>query len=301
MSQFEGKIAVTGASGQLGRRVVELLADKVEPSRLLAITRSPEKLAELADRGVQVAFGDFAKPAELTRALEGVDRLLIISTDDIHGNRAALHANALGAAMDAKVSHVVYTSAPAPGSSSLEFVREHAVTEDLIRKSGLPFTFLRNCFYTDMLLGTAPKWAATGEIRGVAAEGKVNRVTREDCARSAAAVMAAPGNAHHNMVYDISGPAAMTGNELAEVLARVAGRPVRYVQISSDQLREYLVDAGFPEPMAGLFVEIDQSFANGEHNITSTAVRDLTGVEPTSVADMLAAHSALFPAANAVA
>jgi len=297
MNQFEGRIGITGASGQLGRRVVELLAAHVEPSRVLALTRSPEKLADLAARGVEVAFGDFAKPEELAQTLAGVDRLLIISTDDINGNRAALHANALKAAAEAGVSDIAYTSATAPHASSLGFIREHGVTEDLIRESGIPYTFLRNSFYADMLLDTAPQWGSTGEIHGVAAEGNINRVTREDCARAAVAVLTTEG--HRNAIYDITGPGAMNGYELAEAVSAAAGSPVRYVSISADTMRQYLIGAGFPDPIAGLFVEIDQAIAAGEFDISSTAVRDLTGQEPTSVPDLLAQHTALFTSSTA--
>ena len=294
MNQFEGKIGVTGASGQLGGRIVELLAEQVQPSQILAITRSPEKVAHLSDAGVQVVRGDFAEPEQLTGALRGVDRLLIISTDDLSGNRAALHANALGAAKEAGVGHIFYTSAPNPHVSSLGFIREHGVTEDLIRESGLTYTFLRNNFYMEMLLGLAPKWAATGEIHGVAAEGKINRVTREDCARAAAAVLAAPGSEHHNKVYDITGPESLNGHELANALAGLVDRPVRYVTMTSDSMRAYLAGAGFPEPMADLFVEIDKAIAAGELDVSSTAVGDLTGQDPASVEAFLNAHRSVL-------
>lgn len=290
MNRFEGKIGVTGASGQLGGSVVELLAEQVKPSQILALSRSPEKLSHLKERGVGVAQGDFTQPEQLADALKGVDRLLIISTDDISGNRAALHANAVAAAKEAGVAHIVYTSAPNPHISSLAFIREHGVTEDLIRESGVAYTFLRNNFYMEMLLGTAPKWAATGEIHGVAAKGSINRVTREDCARAAAAVLAAAGTEHHNKVYDITGPGSRNGDELADAIAEVAGRPVRYVSITPDAMQEYLREAGFPEPLAALFVAIDQAIAAGELDVSSSAVRELTGQDPTSVTEFLNAH-----------
>lgn len=290
MNRFEGQIGITGASGQLGRRVTELLAGQVKPEQVLALTRSPEKLADVADRGVRVAFGDFAKPDELAAALKGIDRLLIISTDDIHGNRTTMHANALGAAMEAGVSHIVYTSAPNPHISSLAFVREHGMTEDLIRKSGLPYTFLRNNFYTDMLLGTAAGWTERDEIRGMAAEGKINRVTRADCARAAAAVLASPGSEHHNRTYDITGPASLDGRDLAGIVSGIVGRPVRYVSITPQEMRKNLTGAGFPEPAADLFIDIERAIAAGELDVSSDAVRELTGRAPESVADLLAPH-----------
>lgn len=289
MDSDNGRIAVTGASGQLGRRVVELLAERVDPVRILALTRSPEKLAELAGKGVRVEFADFDRPEELRRSLLGVDRLLMISTDDVDGGRVSAHAAAVRAATEAGVGHVTYTSAPNPATSPLGFIREHAETEGLIRRSGLSYAFLRNSLYGDMLLPGAGYAISSGELRSAAGEGRIARVAREDCARAAAAVLATPG--HDRVTYDVTGPASVSGHDIAGALARVSGRPVRYVPVTADEMRRDLTGAGLPPQLADMLVEIDLAIGNGAFDVVGSAVRDLTGEEPASVSDLFARHS----------
>jgi NAD(P)H dehydrogenase (quinone) len=290
MSEQSGTIAISGASGQLGRRIVELLLERVEPGHILALTRSPDKLADLAGQGVRVAFGDFAQPDELAETLVGVDRLLLISTDVTGDIRVQMHKNAVNAAARAGVGHITYTSAVNPHTSPLAFIREHAATEDAIQASGLPYTFLRNSFYAEVLLRNGPQAIATGELRAAAADGAVGWVVREDCARSAAVVLSTPG--HEGAVYDITGPAALTYHDVARELAAVSGRPVRYVPLTADEARQGLLAAGLPAPLAEFLVSIDQAVAQGALNVVGSAVHDLTGVAPASVADVFARYRA---------
>lgn len=201
-----------------------------------------------------------------------------------------LHKNALAAAARAGVGHITYTSAVNPHTSPLAFIRDHAATEDAIQASGLPYTFLRNNFYTEVLLGNGPQAIATGELRAAASDGAVAWVAREDCARTAAAVLTTPG--HDRVTYNVTGPAAVTYHDIARELSAVSGRPVRYVPLSADEARQGLLGAGMPAPVVETLVSIDQAIAQGALNVVGSAVRDLTGVAPASVAEVFARYRA---------
>ena len=224
-----GPLLVTGASGHLGRRVVELLLDspRAKGRKLIAATRSPEKLAELAARGVEVVAGDFDRPSTLQAAFVGVERALIISTDalDRPGRRLEQHRAAVSAARAAGVQHVVYTSLTNPGpESAITLAPDHWGTESAIRESGMSYTVLRNNMYTDYLLMSLPHAASVGKLVNSYANGKVSYVTREDCAQAAAAALSQPFEG--NAVLDITGPTAITQAELAAIVSEATGKPV---------------------------------------------------------------------------
>jgi NAD(P)H dehydrogenase (quinone) len=297
VNKLSGTIAITGASGQLGRRIVELLLERVEPGRVLALTRTPDKLADLAAKGVRVAVGDFAQPEALAETLTGVDRLLLISTDVVGDIRVQLHKNAVDAAARAAVRHITYTSAINPHTSPLAFLREHGATEDAIQASGLPYAFLRNNFYTEVLLRNGPQAIATGELRAAAGDGAVGWVAREDCARTAVAVLTTPG--HDHMIYEVTGPAALTYHDIARELSTVSGRPVRYIPLAVEEAHQGLLAAGLPAPVVEVVVSIDQAVAQGALNVVSSAVRDLTGEAPASVAAVFTRYRAALLASVA--
>jgi NAD(P)H dehydrogenase (quinone) len=290
MDEQSGIIAITGASGQLGRRVVELLLERVESGRVLALTRSPDKLADLAAKGVRVAMGDFAQPDALAETLAGVDRLLLISTDQVGDLRVQLQTSVVAAAARAGVRHITYTSAINPHTAPVAFLREHGATERAIEASGLPYTFLRNNFYAEVLLGSGPQAIATGELRAAAGNGAVGYVAREDCARIAATVLTMPG--HDRVSYNVTGPAAVTYHDVARELSAVSGRMVRYIPITAEQARQSLLSAGLPAPLAETLVSIEQAIEQGALNVVSSAVRDLTGTAPASIAEVFARYRA---------
>ena len=213
--------------------------------------------------------------------------------------RVQLHKNAVDAAARAGVRHVTYTSAVDPHSSPLAFIREHAETEDAIQASGLPYAFLRNNFYAEVLLRSGPQAIATGELRAAAGDGAVAWVAREDCARTAAAVLATPG--HDRVVYDVTGLAAVTYHDIARELAAVSGRPVCYVPLTADEARQGLLAAGLPAPLAEFLVGIDQAVAQGALSVVGSAVRDLTGQPPARIGDFFAQYrSALLAPVSSV-
>jgi NAD(P)H dehydrogenase (quinone) len=283
-------LLVTGASGHLGQRVIELLLE-ANAGHVIAATRTPEKLAHLTARDVEVRKADFDDPSTLTAAFAGVDRLLLISTDVVDGTdrRQVQHRNAVNAAAQAGVKHVIYTSLtrPEPGSP-IGIAPDHYATEQALAASSLDWTVLRNNLYTDYLLQSLPRAVATGQLVVVAGEGKTGYVTREDCARAAAAALAAHDSGR--VTLDITGPAALTQAELAQITSAVAGRPVAYVPVAAEAIVAGMVAAGLPQPVAEVYVTFGVGAADGTLDLASSAVADLTGKAPPSVHDYLAAH-----------
>jgi len=282
-------LIVTGAGGHLGRQVVEnLLAAQAGP--IVATTRNPGKLADLAARGVTVRPADFNDPASLAQAFAGGGRLLLISTDDLAqpGKRLAQHRAAVAAAEAAGVTHVVYTSVtaahPTPQSSLSD---DHFWTEQALAASGMDWTFLRNNLYADLLLHALPHAVATGKLFTATGTGGRSYVTREDCARAAAAAL---HSAQGRRIYDITGPSAVTLDEVAALAAEIAGKPVAHVALTPDALRPGLAAAGLPPFMVDVLVDFDVETAQGYSAVVTPAVEELTGRAPASVADFLKAN-----------
>lgn len=295
----ERTLFVTGASGQLGRRVVELLLEK-GAGKIVAGTRKPEKLADLAARGVTVREADFEKPVELQAALAGVDRVLIISSDAIDrpGRRLAQHKAAVAAAAGAGVKHAVYTSMPNPETSPVVFAPDHLGTEGALKASGMSWTILRNCWYTDVLIPTLAPAVASGTLTGATGPGGAPYVSREDCAQAAAGALASDDTS--NKTWNITGPAVVTWAELAALGSELTGRPVKYVPVSPEERTAQLIAAGTPEPIAKLIVSVQRAIADGKMGAATTAVKELSGRDPVSVREFLSARQgALMPAEQA--
>jgi NAD(P)H dehydrogenase (quinone) len=288
----DGKLLVTGASGHLGRRVLAHLLDTVgvAPSRVVAVTRTPAKLADVAARGVDVRAGDFDDPASLAKAFEGVERLLLISTDtlDRPGARLAQHRAAVAAAKAAGVTHILYTSIPKADDIPVPFAPDHAGTEQAIKASGLGWTILRNALYFDNLAFTLPAALASGKWYSSAADGRIANVSREDCARAAAAALASPSTA--NAVYDITGPAALAISEIVATVSEVLGKPIELVQVTDEQLTQGLVAAGVPEPFARILVSFDTTTRSGLFATVTDAVETLAGRKPETLRHFLVAN-----------
>jgi NAD(P)H dehydrogenase (quinone) len=282
-------VGVTGASGQLGRRVVELVAERIGAEQVVAITRSTENLGDLAAHGVAVRQGDFADQEGLVTALAGVDRLLIISVDDTRqGVRPRLHGNAVDAAKQAGVKHLVYTSAIKPQYSPILFLRDHAATEQLIVDSGLAYTILRNSFYLEVVVQSAATAVASGTSYSAAQEGAVAYVSREDCARVAAAVLTSSG--HEGAIYDVTGSQAWTPEEIAREVGTVAGRTIAYVPLSDEAMQQGMVANGLPPNVAEFVVGIDRGVRLGALDVVSRTVERLAGSAPETLPAFLARH-----------
>jgi NAD(P)H dehydrogenase (quinone) len=282
----ERTLLVTGASGHLGRRVVEILLDAEE--RVVAATRTLEKLSSLAARGAEVRRADFDSPASLERAFTAVDRLLLISTDAL-GRRLPQHLAVIDAAVRAGVEHVVYTSFSNPEKWKASFAREHMETEGALRSSGLSWTVLRNNLYTDHLVPKLSSAIASGELAAAAGGGGAGYVTRDDCAGAAAAALASAE--FDGRTIDVTGPAVVTHVELAEIAGDVSRTRVTYVRRSPEEIRKGLIANGMSRDHADVLVSIDEAVASGWFQAATNAVQELTGHPPTSVAEFLAEHS----------
>lgn len=286
----DGPFIVTGASGQLGRQVIDnLIAAGASP--IIAISRSPEKLAELADKGVEARKGDFNDPSSLPAAFAGGKRLLIISTDDLEpGKRLEAQKNAVAAAAKEGITHIVYTSLTNPVEESpITFSKDHSDTEALIRETGASYTILRNNLYTDLVLMGGGQSIAMGQHFAAAGEGKTGYVTRADCARAAAAALM---HETGSSVLDITGPEAVSQGDIAAILSEVSGKEIPYIPISTEELVQGMTGAGLPEPMAKVFASFDEAMAKDYLSVATDDLKNLTGQAGQSVRDFLMANKA---------
>ena len=280
-------LLVTGASGHLGRRVVEILLD-AEAGPVVAATRSPETLTALADRGAEIRRADFDDPASLDEAFDGADRLLLVSTDAL-GHRLPQHRAAIAAAVRAGVKHIVYTSLPNPEKWGAPFMLEHLETEKALEASRLGWTVMRNNLYTDYLLPKLSNAIPSGQLAAAAGDGGAPYVSREDCAGAAAAALASSD--FDGRTIDVTGPAVVTHAELAKIASDISRRPVTYVRSSPEELWKRFVAAGMSRDEADVLVTIDEGIANGWPGAVTNAVEELTGHPPASVPGLLAEHS----------
>lgn len=290
MAPSKPKLLVTGASGKLGKRIVEhLLASSADS--LVVGTRKPDTLPfpNIDKRRV-----DFDDPKSLDEAFKGIDRLLLISTDriDVPGLRIRQHAAAVDAAKRAGVKHILYTSMLNPEGSFIPFAPDHLQTEQAIERSGLEFTILRVSWYAENLLGSLPGVLASGKWFTAAQNGRINYVPREDVARSAAAALASGGAGRQRL--DITGPAPLTVAQIAAVASQLSGKAIEVVQVSDEQLADGLRSAGLPPFVIPLVVGSDRNVRAGKFDVASDAVRRLTGKDAQSVREFLGAHRAVW-------
>jgi len=291
----QGPFIVTGASGNLGRQVIEnMLAAGAGP--IIAITRSPDKIDDLVGKGVEARKGDFNDPESLATAFAGGKRMLIISTDDLEpGKRLAAHSNAVAAAKAAGVEHIVYTSLANPSEGNpVTFAVDHRDTEALIEASGAGYTILRNNLYADLLLMGGGQSIAMGKHFAAAADGKTGYVTRADCARAAAAALMQETGSR---ILDITGPAALTQGDIAAIYSEISGTEIPYIAIPADDLVQAMVGNGLPEFMAQVFASFDEAMAQGYLDVMSGDLADLTGQAGQSVQGFLNENKAALLAA----
>lgn len=289
MSETQGTtLLVTGASGNLGRRVVELLLE-AGAGQIIATTRTPDALADLASRGVIVRRADFDDPASLVEAFAGADRLLLISTAIFGEQRVKQHLAAIKAAEDAGVKHVIYTSLMNPGPDSpIILAPDHYATETALSNSGLSWTVLRENLYTETLIQALAGAVQMGQLFSAAGDGKAAYITREDCARASAAALASSFDGRRTL--DITGPEALSQADLAKLASELSGKSVTYVPLEAGVMIDNMVAAGLPPFIAELLVSFNTAVAQGKLENVSSAVEDLTGQKSTSVAEFLAAH-----------
>ncbi|ECJ3080548.1 SDR family oxidoreductase [Salmonella enterica] len=276
-------IAITGATGQLGQHVIENLLKTTPASHLVAIVRNPKKAAPLSQRGIAVRQADYANEAALTTALQGVDKLLLISSSEV-GQRTAQHRNVIQAAIAAKVKFIAYTSLLHADKSPLALADEHIETEKMLAESGIPHTLLRNGWYTENYLASVPAALKHGVFIGAAGEGKIASAMLADYA-AAARVIREEG--HAGNVYELAGDDAWTLSQLADELTHQSGKKIVYQNLSEVDFAAALKGAGLPDGLADMLANSDAGAAKGGLFDDSHTLRKLIGRPTTTLTESL--------------
>jgi len=272
-------IAVTGATGQLGRLVIHELLKTQPANSIIAAVRSPEKAEDLADLGVVVRQADYDQPATLATAFNGAKKLLLISSSEI-GKRAAQHSAVIDAANASGVTLIAYTSLLHADTSPLALAQEHVITEQKLAESGVPFVLLRNGWYTENYLASIPSALEHGAFIGAAGNGKIASAPRADYAAAAAAVMASPQD-QAGKVYELAGDTAYTLAELAHYLSETTGNTIQYQNLPEAEFAKVLVGAGLPEGFANILADSDAGAAKGALFDSSHQLSQLIGRNST--------------------
>lgn len=276
-------LGITGASGQLGTAVVRYLAARVEPTRIVAITRTPEKLEAFARQGIDVRAGDFDAPSALQEAFAGVERLLVIPTSA--GVRERQHAAAIHAAVAAGVRHVIYVSSVGARPGPLGDIQAtHFATEQALFAAPVRWTVLRMGPYTDYLLDPARRGLDSGTYAAVGGA-PAAYVTRDDVAVAAAGLLAA--NGHEGATYHATGPESVTHAQILSTLSLIAGRPVAWAPLTLQQFEAGAVAAGLPAAVASVLARFQAALGDGAFDLVTGDVERLGGRRAEPVADFL--------------
>lgn len=278
------KIAITGATGQLGTLAVNALKAKTDSANLVALVRTPAKAAAL---GIEARPADYTQPESLQKALQGIDALLLISSNQV-GQRAQQHRNVIDAAKKAGVQWIVYTSLLHADTSAMHLLSsEHNDTEAALKESGIPYTLLRNGWYTENYTASVPAAVKGGAFLGAANEGKISSAARADYAEAAAVVLTSPGQ--QGKVYELAGDRAYTLAELAAEISRQTGKTIPYKNLSEAQYAAALESAGLPAPAAAAYAAFDTGTANGALYEAGRQLSALIGRPTTTLAASVAA------------
>ncbi|MBC7300166.1 MAG: SDR family oxidoreductase [Nocardia sp.] len=276
-------VAVTAASGKLGRLVVQALLDAGQ--RPVAIVRDPEKVADLAARGADVRRASYDDPAALDAALVGVDRVLLISGNEF-GQRVAQHTNVIRAAERAGVELLAYTSIPRAEGNPMVLAAEHRGTEEVLATASVPTVLLRNSWYWENYGGAAAGAAQQGVLHGAMADGRVSGAAQADYAEAAARVLTSSG--HEGRVYELGGDDALTGADLAAAVGEATGSTVRYQNLSQDDYAAALRGAGLDEQTAAVLADADARIGDGWLEVTTGDLSKLLGRPATPAATVFA-------------
>lgn len=275
-------IAITGATGQLGQHVIESLLKTVPASQIVAIVRNPAKATALSQQGITVRQADYSDEAAFTTALQGIDKLLLISSSEV-GQRAPQHRNVINAAKAAHVKFIAYTSLLHADTSPLGLADEHVATEKMLAESGIAYALLRNGWYTENYLASAPAALEHGVFIGAAGEGKIASATRADYAAAAARVISEEG--HAGKIYELAGDAGWTLSQLAAELAKQSGKKVVYQNLSEADFAAALKGFGLPAGLAEMLADSDVGASKGGLFDDSHTLSKLIGRPTTSLAD----------------
>ncbi|WP_447841484.1 SDR family oxidoreductase [Enterobacter ludwigii] len=279
-------IAITGATGQLGQLVIKQLLNTVPANQIVAIVRNPAKAEALSQQGITVRQGDYADESTMTSALKGVEKLLLISSSEV-GQRATQHQNVINAAKAAGVKFIAYTSLLHADKSPLGLHVEHVATEKALAESGIPYALLRNGWYTENYLASAPPALEHGVFIGAAGEGKIASATRADYAAAAAKVIS--GDGHAGNVYELAGDHAWTLSELAAELSKQSGKNVAYQNMSEADFAAALKGVGLPAGLADMLADSDVGASKGGLFDDSHTLSKLIGRPTTPLSESIKA------------
>ncbi|MFF1281729.1 NAD(P)H-binding protein [Streptomyces sp. NPDC058299] len=278
-------IIVTGATGQLGRHVVEQLLEKVPAEQITAVVRDEAKGAGFAARGARLAVADYNAPETFDGLFAAGDKVLLISGNEFDKDRVRQHGAVIGAAAAAGVALLAYTSAP--GTLTAALADDHRATEEVLLASGLPYSLLRNGWYHENYTEHLAPVLEHGAVVAAAGDGRVSSAARADYAAAAVAVLT--GEGHENTTYELGGDEAWSFAEYAAELSRRTGREITYTPVTVEALTGILTGAGLPAPVAGILAGVDASIEKGELVVSSGALSRLIGRPATPLAAAVAA------------
>ncbi|GAA3392291.1 SDR family oxidoreductase [Streptomyces roseoviridis] len=281
-------IVVTGATGRLGRLVIDALLTSVPAESVAAVVRDKDKAADLAERGVELRVADYDRPETLADAFGSGDRVLLISGNEV-GRRLPQHEAVVTAAKAAGVAQLAYTGILGGPEADFVLADEHKATERAILDSGLPYTFLRNGWYTENYTDNLAPVLAHGAVVSNAGEGRVASAARADYAAAAAAVLTGPLDEHLGKAYELSGDVSWSLAEYAAEVARLSGRAISFTNVPAETHREILVGAGVPRPFAEILVDVDEAVARGALAARGDDLSRLIGRPTTPVAETIEA------------
>ncbi|MFD7685353.1 NAD(P)H-binding protein [Streptomyces sp. NPDC059781] len=278
-------IVVTGATGHLGRHVVDQLLEKVPAEQVTAVVRNAEKAADLAGRGVRIAVADYNAPETFDGLFAAGDKVLLISGNEFDKGRVGQHRVVIDAARAAGAALLAYTSAP--GSLTAALADDHRATEEVLLGSGVPYVLLRNGWYHENYTENLAPVLEHNAVVAAAGEGRISSASRADYAAAAVAVLT--GEGHENKTYELGGDEAWSLAEYAAELSRRTGREIAYNQVTPEALTGILTGAGVPEPMAAVLAGVDVSIGKGELVVDSGDLSRLAGRPTTPLAEAVAA------------
>lgn len=277
-------IVITGATGQLGRLVIAALLNKVPANKIVAAVRDIEKAKDIAALGVVVRYADYNQPNSWDSALQGAEKVLLISSSEI-GQRKQQHQTVIDAAKRAGVSLLAYTSILHADTSTLSLAQEHKETEAAIFASGLPYVILRNGWYLENYIPGIAAAQSLGAVYGAAEEGRISAASREDYANAAAEVLSSAQ--YSDKIYELAGDASFTMAEYAAVISTLSGKAIPYVNLSQESYQNALVGAGLPEPFAAILADADAGIAKGQLFDEGRQLSQLIGKPTTSLESVI--------------
>ncbi|MFW1742504.1 SDR family oxidoreductase [Acinetobacter johnsonii] len=280
------KIAITGATGQLGNLVIEQLLQLTAAQNIVALVRNVDKAKHFKVQGIEPRKFDYDRPETLVPALSGIDKLLLISANEI-GRRTPQHQAVIDAAKVAGVPYLAYTSLLRADTSPLGLAQEHRETEKLIQDSGITYTFLRNNWYSENYLAGVAHTIEIGTLFGAAQDGRISSASRIDYAEAAAKVLTSTG--HENKTYELAGSESFTKADLAQFISQAAHKPVIYQNLSADDLRQGLIQASLPAHLIDVIVDADIQTIQGAMYSDSQDLEQLIGRKTTNIQDAIKA------------